>query len=102
MDKITIQSIANKLHVTPQYLGKLFKESMNISLTDYLTNLRLKHACHMLIYSNTPVKEIAFESGYSSAEYFLYVFKKNIKTTPTEYRRINKDRDGRVIKEKSI
>ena len=92
MDNITIQSVSDELHVTPQYLGKLFKERMNTSMTDYLTNLKLKHACHMLIHSDIPIKDLAFESGYNSVEYFLYVFKKNIKTTPSEYRRTNKEK----------
>lgn len=89
-DSISINSVADALHITPQYLGKLFKETMNVSMTDYINNLRLKHACSMLIHSDTPVKEIAYESGYNSVEYFLYIFKKNLHTTPTQYRSINK------------
>lgn len=88
-DSINISCIADSLHITPQYLGKIFKEEMNISITDYINNLRLKHACSMLVHTNASVKEIAFESGYNSTEYFLYIFKKNIQATPTKYRKVN-------------
>ncbi|MEE1047747.1 MAG: hypothetical protein U0M60_10015 [Clostridia bacterium] len=33
---------------------------------------------------------MAYESGYNSVEYFIYIFKKNLHTTPTQYRSINK------------
>lgn len=92
LEEATINSVAQKLHVTPQYLGKLFKEEMNTSISDYVTNLRLKHACSMLVHTDQSIKSIAFESGYNSVEYFLYVFKKNIKTTPSEYRKTNQDK----------
>lgn len=90
LDGITLSAVAKELNVTPQYLGRLFKSQTNTSFKDYITNLKLKRACHLLIHSGITIKEVAFESGFKSVEYFLCVFKKNINTTPSEYRRTNK------------
>ena len=48
---------------------------------------RLKYACGLLCTSSLSVKQIAFESGYNSAEYFVYVFKQKLGVTPSEYRK---------------
>jgi len=63
----------------------------NIYNIIYLNNLRLKHACNMLINTNEPISIIARESGYNSTEYFLYIFKKYMLTSPAKYRNAEKD-----------
>ena len=86
---LTLKSVAKEMFVTPNYLGVFFKKNMGISFNDYINMLRLKYACNMLSHSSLSVKEIGFASGYSSTEYFLYIFKKHLNTTPAKYRREN-------------
>ncbi|MBQ8526117.1 MAG: helix-turn-helix transcriptional regulator [Clostridia bacterium] len=86
-ENITLKLVARELSVTPKYLGAVFKDSTKICFNDYLNNLRLKYACNLLRTSDLSVKEIAFSSGYSSAEYFLDIFKRKLGTTPTLYRK---------------
>lgn len=85
---ITLDKAAAALSFSPGYLGKLIKRQMGYTFNEYLNMIRLKHACYLLQNTNLPVKEIAFQAGYNSSEYFLYVFKKNLLTTPSEYRKL--------------
>ena len=83
---VTLNDVSSKIMITPNYLGSEIKKYTGISFNDYLNNLRLKYACNLLTNTNYTIKEIAFESGYNSVEYFLYSFKKKILTTPSSYR----------------
>jgi len=89
---ITLNTVASEVRLTPNYLGAKIKQYTGITFNDYLNNIRLKYACNLLTSTNYNIKEIAFDSGYNSVEYFLYAFKKKIMTTPSSYRAKNKKR----------
>ncbi len=84
---INLETIAGDLSFTPNYLGHIFKQHAGSTFNEYLNTMRLKYACNLLTVSDLSVKEIAFESGYNSVEYFMYIFKKKIMMTPGEYRK---------------
>ncbi|MBQ8802326.1 MAG: helix-turn-helix transcriptional regulator [Tyzzerella sp.] len=83
---ISLAQIADIFSLTPNYLGRLFKNAMGMSYNDYLNSLRLKNACHLLSISDSSIKEIAAESGFNSVEYFNSIFKKYYGATPSQYR----------------
>ncbi len=85
-EPLTLEVLAKKLSVSQNHLGVLIKKETGMSFCEYLSSVRLKYACDLLKNTNMTVKEIAFSSGYSSVEYFLYTFKQKLKTTPTKYR----------------
>lgn len=86
--RITLDDIAHKFAFSTAYLGQLFKKQTGYTFNEYLNLSRLKHACNLLQHSEMTVKEISYQSGYSSVEYFVYTFKKQLQMTPTEYRRL--------------
>lgn len=83
---LSVEKAAQYLGMAPNYFGTLFKKNIGVSFNDYVNMLRLKYACNLLENSDYSVKEIAFFSGFNSIEYFFYVFKKNLLTTPNVYR----------------
>lgn len=83
---ITLAKAAKRLHISPNYLGCVFKKQVGVSFNGYLNRIRLKYACTQLLTTEKYVKEIAYESGFCSSEYFLSVFKKQMGCTPSEYR----------------
>ena len=87
LEKITLEELAEQLSFSTNYLGQLFKNQIGCTFNEYLNTLRLKYACSLLVASDMPVKEVAYISGYSSVEYFMYVFRKKMGMTPGEYRR---------------
>lgn len=86
LEQLTLKQVAEKLFVSPNYLGLLFKNKVGVSFNTYLTMTRLKYACVLLNSTNKTVKEIAADSGFGSTEYFLSRFKKFMNCSPSEYR----------------
>ncbi len=87
-EELSLSMMAERLEVTPNYLGRVFARENGVSFNVYINKLRLRHVCNMLLFSSFTVKEIAEMSGYLSLEYFFSVFKKYTGVTPSEYRRI--------------
>lgn len=84
--EITLDSIAERFHVTPKYFSRYFKSLFDITLSDYINNLRLGQAAALLIDTELSVTEIAIASGHSSCSYFNRKFKAAFGKTPVEYR----------------
>lgn len=84
---ISIQDIANTIGLDRTYLYRVFKEINGITMQQYITNLRLKRACHFLTGSSLSYSEVAYYCGYSSEQYFSIAFKKNMGISPSTYRR---------------
>lgn len=87
---ISLKSAAKEISISPDYLGKLFAATLEISFSDYVNTLRFRTACDLLKSTNLSVKEIAFSSGFGSSEYFCYAFKQKFGTTPTAHRKTRK------------
>ncbi len=85
-EPLSLEQIAKHCNVTPNYLGVQFTKKMGISFSDYLNTVRLRYACNLLDSTDLTVKEIAFASGYNSVEYFGYIFKKMLGTSPLNYK----------------
>lgn len=88
MNDISINQIASKFDLTPNYVSKLFHDKTKTKFIDYLTNIRINNGKKLLISnSDTPVKEIALMVGYYSSRHFSTIFKKYTGLYPTEYRK---------------
>lgn len=78
--------IANKLYMTPSYVGRIFNRSTGIGLMEYITECRMKKACRLLSDNNLSVNKIAEQVGYMDANYFTKAFRNKIRMSPSEYR----------------
>lgn len=82
---IHFEMLANSLSYSYDYLRHYFKEKMNISLKQYVTNKRVVLAKEYLL-SDMPLAEISDSCGFSSAVYFSSVFRQSVGITPSQYR----------------
>jgi two-component system response regulator YesN len=73
------------VHLSEQYLSRLFKQETGCTITQYITVRRLEKAKQYLSYSHKTVTEISEKCGFSDPNYFARVFKKYEGTTPTQY-----------------
>lgn len=85
-----LSSLASMVYLTPSYLSKLFKSETGLTITDYLIEVRIKKAKHLLkTCADMKIHEIGCEVGYADPAYFNKLFKRVVGVTPNEYKRIN-------------
>ena len=77
---------ADKLHIATKSLNKLVKKYYNKTLTQIIQERIILEAQKELNSSNKPIKNIAFELGFTDAFYFSRLFKKKLRVSPENYR----------------
>jgi len=82
---LSLETISKKLSYSPKYISSAFKKHFKVGLSDYITTLRIQHACTMIQQGFTHISDISVQCGYSDAQYFSRVFKKKMRQTPSEY-----------------
>lgn len=85
-EPIRRRDIANAVGYNESYISHLFADSLNTTLTNYLTTLRLNEARHQLKETDLPVSRIAMTLGFASIRCFNRSFSQEVGTTPTAYR----------------
>ena len=85
--QIGIEDMARLVNLSPGRLAHLFKSEMELSIQQYLTQLRLAKAKSQLESSFLSIKEIAASVGFSSAARLVVCFKNVVGATPAHYRK---------------
>lgn len=86
-ENIALKELAeSRLYLNPSYLSRLFKAKTGTSFKNYLTQVRMEHACQMLCSREKSVMNIAGECGYADASQFIQLFRKHFGMTPSVYR----------------
>lgn len=84
---ITLESLADHVGFSPNYVSKLFRSITGTTFTDYITDLKMQQACLLLQEGRHHVQEIAVQLGYASTSHFINVFKRKIGCTPKQYQK---------------
>jgi transcriptional regulator GlxA family with amidase domain len=69
-------------------LKRRFKQATGLALIDYVQNLRIEEAKHLLETSNQAVDEICFAVGYEDPSFFRRLFRRRTGVAPARYRRV--------------
>lgn len=85
-NKISLKTVAERLHTNPSYLSTLFKNEMGVTFTDYLNQIRINRSCELLTNTNLNLIDISLQIGYDDQSYYSKVFKKLKGVTPKDYR----------------
>lgn len=78
--------LAEIAHYSKSYLGKAFKEKMQMSFQEYIRMMRLRYAENLLRDTDMPVGKIAEQVGYKSYPGFHVQFRNLHGCSPTEFR----------------
>lgn len=85
---ITLQELSDKVYLSKDYMSAIFKKETGRTIMQYLTDIRLGHAQHLLLsHTDKRIVDIGKMCGFDSPSYFGKQFKKSIGTTPEKYRR---------------
>ncbi|MFD2329527.1 response regulator [Cohnella sp. GCM10020058] len=88
---LSVDTIAERVYLTPSYLSHLFAKQTGLSLIKYLTMHRLEKARQLLQETNRKIIDIGAEVGYANYPYFCSLLKNYYGKTPTQIRE-----EGRV------
>ena len=84
---ISVEKLSEMDNFSPSRYRVVFKELTGLSPKNYVTGLRLRTACQYLRQTNFPLTMISELCGYENQTYFCRIFKKELKTTPSQYRK---------------
>ncbi|WP_148715810.1 helix-turn-helix domain-containing protein [Chitinolyticbacter meiyuanensis] len=90
----TLADVAAAAHTSPATLKRLLHGALDTSVTDIVQQLRLGHACNLLITSELPVEIVAAQSGYASPSLFYRQFARQRGVSPAAFRRRHHLRHG--------
>lgn len=94
-EKISLDDLSELFGVNKFYLTRIFREQFDISVNDYLTQVRIMHAKQMLDFTDLSVQKIAQKCGISNSNYFCRLFKAWEGISPGEYRKNGLSEDNR-------
>lgn len=86
-DSPDYEALAKALNVTEQTYRKKFKKLSGRSPSTYRAQFIVEQACHRLLETNGPLKQIAEDLGFGSEYYFSRRFKQIAGYPPGEYRK---------------
>ena len=84
--ELNLTSVADKLHVTPNYLSNRFSRDMGQSFSSYLLQTRIRRSKRLLRTVSYKIYEVAEMVGFADVSYFNKSFKKVEGITPMQYR----------------
>ncbi|REE80973.1 AraC family two component transcriptional regulator [Paenibacillus taihuensis] len=83
---LSLESIAEHVHLTPSYLSFLFKKETGKSLVRYITQVRMEKAVELLTNTNMKIIDISETLGFSNSSYFIQIFRNFHGVSPAKYR----------------
>lgn len=84
-EKLSLEIISKIFSYNKKYVSTAFKKDFHIGLTQYITNLRIQYACTLMEQGFSSVSDIAYQCGFSEAQYFSKVFKAKMGVSPKEH-----------------
>jgi AraC-like DNA-binding protein len=88
--KVTLSDLATNLGYDYNYMSRFFRNTFNMTFSDFVNIYRLETATKLLEDTYESVADIALKSGFQSVRAFNTFFKKNTGISPSEYRRASR------------
>jgi AraC-like DNA-binding protein len=85
----TVSYCADKLYLSPNYLGDLLKKETGKSALEHIQLKMIDVAKEKIFDSRKSISDIAYELGFKYPQHFTRMFKKNTGYSPNEFRLLN-------------
>ncbi len=82
----SMRGIAEELGCSPDYLRHIFRAEYGQSMSEWLREVRIRHAQGLLAQTSLPIKKISRSSGFSRVQYFYRQFSRSTGVTPAHFR----------------
>ena len=88
--RITMDEISSIFYFNKDYLMRIFKKELDITIMDYINKRRIYNSLELLKNTDDLVIKVALNSGYSSLEYYSETFTKVLGVSPLTYRKFTR------------
>ena len=85
-EKLSLDSLAREVYLSKSYLSSIFKQETGMSLTAYITKVRIEKSKKLLLEDSMSLSSIAGQCGFKDQSYFTKVFKKETSVSPKKFR----------------
>ena len=85
-DRHTLESLAAVVGMSPRNLARHFRQAAGITPHEFVERARVDAARMMLEGTDRPLKAVAFDCGFGSADRMRIVFNTRLGVTPVQYR----------------
>lgn len=85
-ERITINTLADYTGLSQSYLSRIFKQTLGISISDYIRERKIEKALDLLRFSDLSLIDIANYLAFSSQSHFIQTFEHFVGKTPKKFR----------------
>lgn len=86
--RIALSDLSDRFHLSPKYLSRFFKENFHITISDYVSHLRMTQAKELLANSTLSITEVAAQCGFSGVSFFIRQFTRENGCSPGKWRKL--------------
>ena len=86
-EKLTVQRMADFTHMVPQSFCRWFKRHSGHSFVAFVNKSRVELTCQLLLTTNRPIQEIAFDAGFDTLSHFNRTFQQLKNCSPSVFRK---------------
>ncbi|ASA23725.1 AraC family transcriptional regulator [Paenibacillus donghaensis] len=90
----SIDGMCRHFHLSRSYLQRLFKQETGFSINGYWIACRINRAKELLVQHQSPLIEVAVDSGFQDLSHFCHMFKRVTGMTPGRYRALSRRPDA--------
>ncbi|NOU93931.1 AraC family transcriptional regulator [Paenibacillus sp. LMG 31456] len=83
--KITLEEVADYLHLNSSYFSRLYKKETGLTFIEYVIQTKMNKAKELLDTTDKTVEEISYLLGYDNKRYFIQLFKNEMGVPPMAY-----------------
>lgn len=94
-EELTLEWIAEQLHFSPTYIRQLFRQETGEKVAEYIIRKRMEKAAKLLLKTDMKILDVAYACGYSNQRYFASSFKKYYECTPTDFKKMMEEQNGK-------
>ncbi len=85
--KILVNDLAELLHMTPTSFSRYFTMKNNKPFSKFVSEIRIKHACKLLIETDDSISAICYDCGFNTLSNFNEQFREIMLKTPAQYKK---------------
>ncbi|HKJ42787.1 MAG TPA: substrate-binding domain-containing protein [Sunxiuqinia sp.] len=84
-EQLSVEELGDKMGLSRVHLYRKVKKLTDLSVSEFVTSIKLKKSLDLLANSGKSIAEIAYEVGFTSPSYFTKCFKDQFEMSPSEY-----------------